>query len=139
MDKIILAPVSGLHDQDLLTKFLYGAGLIERKKAAKKEPLILSVMKIFVKNKDQPLSYEYLIQALPKIKDKNLRSNVVKVCKKLADFGLIERTAYVPAGKQRWERAFQFVSFSHALELTRQKAEFMLNSLEKIGDSLDAQ
>jgi hypothetical protein len=137
MDKIVLAPIRGLDDQDLLIKFLYGAGLIERKKAAKKEPLILSVMKIFIKNKGKHISYDYLIKSLPKTKDKDLRSNIVKVCKKLADFGLIERTAYVPPGKKRWERAFRFISFSHAIELTKQKTELMLNTLEKIGDQLD--
>jgi hypothetical protein len=138
MDKIILAPVRGLEDKDLLTQFLYSAGLIERKKTHK-EPLILTVMKIFVKNKGKHITYEFLIESLPKTKDKNLRSNVVKVCKKLADFGLIERTAYVPENKKRWERAFRFVSFSKAVQLTKQRTEFMLNTLEKIGDQLDEQ
>ncbi len=137
MDKIVLAPIRGLDDKDLLTKFLYGAGLIERKKSTKKEPLILSVMKIFVKNKGKHLTYDFLIKSLPKTKEKDLRSNIVKVCRKLADFGLIERTAYVPPGKKRWERAFRFVSFSQAVELTKQRTEFMLNTLEKIGDQLD--
>jgi|GEM_PF-3563773 len=139
MDKIILAPVRGLEDKDLLIQFLYSAGLIERKKSTQKEPLILTVMKIFVKNKGKHITYEYLIENLPKTKDKNLRSNIVKVCKKLADFGLIERTAYVPQNKKRWERAFRFVSFSNAVQLTKQRAEFMLNTLEKIGDQLDEQ
>lgn len=138
MDKIILTPITEINNQDSLTQFLYGAGLIERKRSAKKAPLILSVMKIFVKNKGKPISYEFLIKNF-KGKEKDLRSNIVKVCKKLADFGLIERTAYVPKSKKRWERAFKFVSFSHVVELTKQKTEFMLSTLEKIGDQLDEQ
>ena len=94
-------------------------------------------MRLFVKNKGQHTSYEYLIKKLSGVGDKNLRSNIVKVCKKLADFGLIEKTSYVPSGKKRWERAFRFMSFSNAVELTKQRTQFMLNALEKIGDRLD--
>lgn len=138
MEKVVLIRTDALKDQDQLVQFLRGLGLIERKKT-QKQPLILSVMKIFVKNKGKHITYEYLIENLPKAKEKDLRSNIVKVCKRLADFGLIERTAYVPQGKKRWERAFRFASFSNAVQLTRQRAEFMLNNLEKIGDQLDEQ
>jgi len=136
MERVVLTRVQLEKDQDLLLDFLYGIGLIERKKA-KKEPLIVSVIRLFLKNKNKPLSYDFLLRRLPPKKDKDLRSNVVKICQKLADFGLVQRTAYVPKGKKRWERAFIFTSFSQVVELTRKKTKSILGNLQKIGDKLD--
>lgn len=112
MEKVVLRAVYSKKDQNLLVSFLRGLGL--------KQPLAVSVMKIFIKNKNKPITYNFILK---KIKDK--RSNLVKICQKLNQLGLIKKTYHAPKG-QRWQRAFIFTNFSHSVELTKNKTKDLL-------------
>jgi predicted transcriptional regulator len=112
MVKVVLVSIIREKEPNLLVDFLRGLGL--------KQPLAVSVMKIFIKNKNKPLTYDFLVK-----KTKEKRSNLVKICQKLNKLGLIEKIYHVPKGK-RWRRAFKFTNFSHSVELTKQKAKHLL-------------
>lgn len=115
MGKVVLIRANAKNKQNLLAEFLQGLGI--------KQPQIHNVMKIFVKNKNQSLPYDFLVK-----KTKQKRSNLVKICQKLNQLGLIEKTYFYPKGK-RWQRAYIFSNFSSALNLTRNKTKNLFASL----------
>ncbi len=123
MEKVVLISINRKKEQNLLVDFLRGLDL--------KQPLAVSVMKIFIKNKNKPLSYDFLLK---KIKAK--RSNLVKICQKLNQLGLITKTYHTPKG-QRWQRAFTFTNFSHSVELTKHKTKHLLAPFVKKEVSLN--
>ena len=112
MEKVVLIRINAKKDQNLLVSFLRGLGL--------KQPLAVSVMKVFIKNKNKPISYDFLIK-----KTKAKRSNLVKICQKLNQLNLIKKTHSTPKG-QRWQRAFTFTNFSHSVKLTKNQTKNLL-------------
>jgi len=123
MEKVVLIRINAKKDQNLLVSFLCGLGL--------KQPLAVSVMKIFIKNKNKPISYEFLVK-----KTKAKRSSLIKICQKLNQLGLIKKTHHTPKG-QRWQRAFTFINFSHSVELTKNKTRHLFAPFVKKEVSLN--
>lgn len=129
-NKIVLVSVKSRKGRDLLVDFLCGLGLIKVKKD-RPEALAVSVMRIFVQNKNRPLSYEYLLKKIPQSK----RSRLVKTCQKLNQLGLLEKISYLPRG-QRWHRAFKFTNFSYAVDLAKNRTNHLLSTFAQPGVSL---
>jgi predicted transcriptional regulator len=119
MEKVVLRAINTKKDQNLLVNFLLLLGI--------KQPLAVSVMRVFIKNKNKPITYDFLLK-----KTKEKRSNLVKICQKLNKIGLIEKISYTPQGK-RWQRAFKFTNFSHTVNLTRHKAQHLLKPFTQHG------
>ena len=136
MKKITLLDVEKRGDTgEPLISLLYGLGLVEYTKS--ESPLIIAVVKLFLKNRDRSLRYSEIINQLGNKNSKDKRSHIVKICRRLSSIGILEELAIMPSDKKRWERAYKYKGFNRAIKTIRRHSEDIFEQLEELSREVD--